>query len=341
MNFAAVALALADFLKPCGLSDFAAGNHVDSLKLKRLFHMSRLSKAITLVLTGGALCMGGSPAALAGTTMYNTYNNNGAIPCAPCQGPGNGVGGYTDGWIWGLPDPISYRGPDSPGVPGSAVFPWVGTVNLGTTPFGYVGGSSLNWAVQLHAQADSAQISNADALSRYGVSADIDTAKGAWLDNAASPVGWKHDLDIGLFKSDVSTLVNLSVAAVNFTGANFGITVFEGMNSDAAGYGHHGSWNAGADGTPLPSGFSFINTDIVATTDTSAGLANLNSLQFMAQAGQVYTVFVGGWRDGTWWDVNDGYVLTATSVPEPATLWLFGLAPLLPLARPRKQRGKI
>lgn len=295
--------------------------------------MPRLSKSISLILAGAALVAQG---ATASTTMYNTYNNNGATPCAPCIGSGNGVGGFTDGWVWGLPTAPTFTGPASPGADNPTAYPWVGTTGANTTPFGYQGGSSLNWAVQLHSSADTAQISNADAISRYGVSADIDTAKGAWLDNAGSPVGWKHDLDIGLFKSDVTTSVNLSVVGVNFSGTNFGITVFQGMDTNTAGYLHHGSWNSSQNGTPVPSGFSFTAGDIVNTTDTSGTPINLNTLAFTAQAGQVYTIFVGGWRDGSWFDTNDGYVLNVTAVPVPAAVWLFGSA-LLPLLRFRRK----
>lgn len=263
----------------------------------------------------------------AATTMYNLYNNFGATPCAPCIGPGNGVGGFTDGWVWGGPDPESFAGGTSGGNPSAATPGWVGTAGPTTTPFGYVAGASLNWAIDFGSASTSAEISNADALARYGVSADIDTAKGAWLDNAATPVGWLHDLDIGLFRAQVTQTVRLSVQGVNFTEASFGITVFKGMNTNQAGYIHHGSWNNNQNGTPVPTQFSFAAGDIVATTDTSGTTAvNLSMLEFVAEANQVYTVFVGGWRDGDWYDTRDGYVLSAQTVPLPAAAWLFGLS---------------
>jgi hypothetical protein len=281
--------------------------------------MSYLSKSITLALAGGALSIGGmSTASAASTTMYNLYNNFGTTACSPCIGPGNGLSGFTDGWVWRNPTTPTYEGATSGGNSNAATPGWVGTTGVApstTAPFGYTAGASLNWAVHIQNNTDGAQISNANALSTYGVSADIDTAKGAWLDNAATPVGWLHDLDIGLFKSDVTTDVKLSIHGVNFSGTNFGISVFEGMSSIATGYVHHGSWNENQNGTSTPGGLGFTVTDLVATTDTSGVPLNLNNLIFNAQAGQVYTIVLGGWRDGTWYDTNDGYVLNVQAVP--------------------------
>ena len=306
--------------------------------------MSYLSKSIALALAGGALSVGGmSSASAASTTMYNLYNNFGTTACSPCQGPLIPDAGYTDGWVWGgLPGPPNYQGGTSGGNPNAATPGWVGTTGIApstTTPFGYTAGHSLNWAVHIENNTDSAQISNANALGTYNVSADIDTAKGAWLDNAATPQGWLHDLDIGLFKSDVSTDVKLSIHGVNFSGTNFGFTVFEGMSSIQTGYVHHGSWNANQNGTSTPPGLGFTAADIVASTDTS-GLTplNLNEIIFSAQAGQVYTIVLGGWRDGTWYDTNDGYVLNVQAVPLPAAAWMFGSGLLGMLGFMRKKK---
>jgi hypothetical protein len=284
--------------------------------------MSKLSNSIALVLAG--ISVSAVNEASASTTMYNLYNNFGTTACAPCKGPGNGVGGFTDGWVWGGPTTPTFEGAASTGNPNTATPGWVGTAGSNTTPFNYIGGSSLNWAIQLHNSTDSGQISNADSLSRYNVSADIDTAKGAWLDNAETPLGWLHDLDIGLFKSDVTTNVQLSIHGVNFANTNFGFTIFQGMSSDQSGYVHHGSWNTNKNGTPEPYGIGFAAADVIASTDTSGNPVNLNQIIFNAQAGQIYTIVLGGWRDGTWFDTNDGYALDVKAVPVPAAAWLFG-----------------
>ncbi len=292
--------------------------------------MSTLSKAISLVLQGSSIALVISSNALAGTTMYNTYGNFGTTPCAPCVGPENlnPDGGNTTGWIWGVPTPASNYAVASPGVSSPTAYPWVGTSSSNSTPFGYIGSSTLNWAVELNSATDSAQISNADALSRYGVSAAIDTAKGSWEDGGATngtPIGWLHSLDIGLFMSDVTTTVNLSAQGVNGSNEDFGFTIFQGMNTDTAAYVHHGAWNSTLNGTDIPPGFSFTEANIVATTDASgAKPVNVNDIQFTAQAGQIYTIFIGGVNGGDWYTRTDGYVLNVAAVPVPGAAWLFG-----------------
>ena len=296
---------------------------------------TKLSTAIASVIGGLTLAVGGVSSASASTTMYNLYDNNGATPCAPCNAYGypnpifNADGGQTDGWVWGGPTPANaYQGGISNGNPNAATPGWVGTSGATTTPFNYVGAVSLNWGIQLTSATDSGQISNADSLSRYGVSANIDTAKGAWYDNG-SPTGqgWLHDLDIGLFKSTVTTEVHLDIHGVNLSGTNYGFTIFQGMTSNNTGYVHHGAWNQKGDGSMLPGNIGFDASQIVATTDISGTTpVNLNQIQFTAQAGQIYTIMLGGVRDGTWYDTTDGYVLNVAAVPVPGAIWLFGSA---------------
>jgi hypothetical protein len=294
-----------------------------------------LANAVSIALAGGALMAGGISTASASTTMYNLYNNNGTTPCSPCLGPVNALNSFTDGWVWGLPTVASgYVGPTSGGNANAATPGWVGTSGATTTPFGaYTAAPSLNWGFRLTSNTDSGQISNADAIARYTVSADIDTAAGAWFDNGTTPQGWLHDLDMGLFRSDVSTPVSLSVVGIDNVGSNFGITVFKGMSTNTTGYTHHGSWNANQDGNVLPSGsfggdfWGFTAADIVATTDTSGVTPiNLNQLIFNADAGQIYTIAIGGWKDGAWFEIKDGYALNVAAVPVPAAVWLFGSA---------------
>ena len=239
-----------------------------------------------------------------------------------CIGPGNGVGGFTDGWNWGTPDPETFVAP--PHSSSGATPGWVGTSSNSTAAFGYTGAVSLNWGFHLTSASDSGQISNADSLARYTVSADIDTAKGAWFDNTNPGQGWLHDLDIGLFKSDVNTRVKLSIQGVNQTNSNFGFTIFEGVTSNNSGYVHHGAWNLNKNGTDTAAILGLATNPVVATTDTSGTTPiNLNEIYFDAEAGQIYTVVLGGWRDGTWFATTDGYKLDVAAVPVPAAVWMF------------------
>lgn len=234
---------------------------------------TNITKAVALAITGSALSIGAiSEASAAATTMYNLTSESGVdfssntTPCAPCNGS---IG--TDGWVW---DPIS----GSPQGSTNSVAKWAGTGGLHTTPFDYNGGGSLNWALQMTTNG-TAEISSQDSVNRYGVGADIDTSKGAWSDNNITGArGNRHDLDFGLFKSDVGGLITLNAVSVNNTTgtatANYGFTIFKGMDTstNTYGYNHHGFWNDGnnANGltaASLPGGgtkFGATNAEAIA-----------------------------------------------------------------------------
>jgi len=297
---------------------------------------TKLAKAIAFAITGAALTAGSvSAASAASTTSYNLFHSNGTLPCSPCSA------GETDGWVWGGVADSAPTGTDTIDTSAGGAG-WVGTSATDKTPLGYKGGGTLNWAVQLQG-GGTAEISNADSIARYGVSADIDTAKGAWSDNSINGAsGWRHDLDYGLFKSDVSGLVTLSALAVNGTTAtstpNIGFTIFKGMDTSAGSYNHHGAWNStnnagGLTANSLPGGgtkFGATNAEaianIVAYSIGGASPSHLNTISFAAEAGQIYTIALGGYRNGDWGATLDGYQLNVSQVPVPGAVWLFGSA---------------
>jgi len=274
-----------------------------------------IRKAVVMALAGSTVALGGISSALASNTMYNTFN---AFATAkPTDGvPPEGFQPTTDGWVWGgIGGTKAVPGPGTPatfvGIDGSKT-------PQRRTPFGYKGSAIVNWAIQLGC-SDSGVISQADSFTRYGVYADIDTAKGAWSDaSTLGAQGWKHNLDIGLFKSKVDTDVTLSVAGLTQAGTQFGFTIFKGMDTTSVAYGHHGGWNAGnnASGVTADSlvpGTSFTTDDVVAYSVGGASPSNLNQIVFHAKANKVYTIVLGGYRNGLWYDTADGYVLTATT----------------------------
>lgn len=343
---------------------------------------TKLAHAVAMAITGTALSMGAvSTASATSTTMYNLYRANSAgftaglaNPCSPCsnsfstppgipgrEAAGSTPNGYTDGWVWDQ-DPIVGSGADRGTAPGAAnpLRPgWVGTTATLATPFGYAGGGVLHWAAELTGgQGGTATISNADSIARYNTSADIDVAGGSWSDNAQSGQGgWVHDLDFGLFRSDASGQVNLSVTGVNNTGNTaFGFTVFKGINTSTNAYAHHGAWNAGTNtqtGAPTPAsvprtnaqGFNLTVADIVAYSigddpaTTSVNEAqNIGNISFNAIAGEIYTIALGGYRTSAWNQINDGYSLTVSQVPVPAAAWLFGGAMVSLVGAIRRKR---
>jgi hypothetical protein len=308
---------------------------------------TKLAHAVTMALAGTALSVGGiSMANAAVTTMYNLSTgggeDNSTNTTDPAAGGSWALSGATDGWT---------NGGIVPSVgDGTGASRWAGTAGANNTPFGYTG-AHLNWAVEITGGAGgSGTISTYDSFSRYGVYADIDTAKGAWSATNTGAVfgGWRHDLDTGLFRSDVGGSVTLSITGIINSGSNFGFTVFEGMDAVTS-YNHHGQWNnntnaAGlttqsvpwVNGGPSMVGTQLTTSDIVAYSVGSISAingtttSNLNSITFNATAGQIYTIFLGGYRNGQWGDTNDGYILNisqaAAPVPIPAAVWLFGSA---------------
>ncbi len=296
---------------------------------------NQLAKAIAFAITGAALTAGSvSTASATSTTMYNLFNansngiheNGAAVPCAPCGA------GETDGWVWGgiansipsgtdtinlLPHQPSTDENDAPGGAG-----WVGTSAQNKTPFGYTGGAVLHWALEFTGgNGGHTHISNADAIKRYNVSADIDIAQGAWSDAALTgSSGWRHDLDYGLFRSDVDGEVTLEAFAVNGAGTtkDIGFTIFEGMDTSTTSYNHHGAWNADNNTQPgapnaasLPGGgFNLPASAIVAYSVGGAIPKNLNKITFNAKKGKIYTIVIGGYKNGSWNTTTDGYVLS-------------------------------
>jgi hypothetical protein len=282
--------------------------------LKMKTTKTNLAKAVTLAIAGTALSIGAISTASAHVS-YNTYQA--ADP----------VGG-TDGWMWGGHGAAGI-GAVSGGNAAAANPGWVGESdsNLdgnGDAPFGYTGAPHLNWAARLHSAGASLEVSATHAQTAYSTAVEVDTAAGAWLDNTGLQ-GWKHQTDVGLFKSMVTQNVTLTPTLADGTGfADFGITIFQGMATNETGYGHHGAWNTGG---------TFTGDNPWATTGLTylthgQALNGSNALTFTAVAGQVYSIYLGGDQGGHWNGGHESYVLDITSspVPVPAAVWLFGTA---------------
>lgn len=313
-----------------------------------------LSKAISFVLAGSALLIGtASSTASASTTMYNTFTTSDQTK--------------TDGWVYGFcptctnstraidydannPQAYTAGGPSGGGFYGTnSGNP---TTYSSSLPFGYGGTSSLNWGLHLTSAGDTAQISQADSLARYGYAAEIDTGGGAWRDDGSItadniPTGWKHQTDIGLIMSDVTQKVTLNLTNLDINNpdsafARFGITVFEGMDEKTGAYVHHGSWNnvdpipAAPSGTPpaqaahpydMDNPFGTVGLTHIGYSDYVDSTAAY-AFSFIAEEGKVYSLYLGGvdfssWRAGI---ANYQLDVTTAPVPVPAAVWLFGSA---------------
>ena len=257
--------------------------------------------------------------------MYNTFTTTAAS--------------QTDGWTRtfdGIDADTIATGPESQGNKGTLV-PWLGTSG-NALPSGYTGSSHLNWAATIHGAGNSLEVSTANALAEYGVAAEIDTGGGAWNDNGLNasgvatttgPTGWRHQTDIGLITSEVTQNVTLNLSTVNGLFSRFGVTVFEGMDTNTGNYSHHGAWNAPGASTPLP--FSANNpfgTTGLTNIGYSDNVDSANGYTFVAEAGKIYSIYLGGVGFSRWNGGVAGYKLdiTTSPVPVPAAVWLFGSA---------------
>jgi len=122
----------------------------------------------------------------------------------------------------------------------------------------------------------------------------------------------------------VTTDVTLKLSAINGPIANFGITLFTGMDT-GTNYAHHSQANGWNNPSTRP--FTTSNpfgTDNVIFASYLANVTSNNGLTFTAQAGQIYSIYLGGSGGVNWNQQHDGYVLNISSVPVPAAVWFMG-----------------
>ncbi|MFM8332386.1 MAG: hypothetical protein ACKN9T_11915 [Candidatus Methylumidiphilus sp.] len=317
------------------MSDIEALSNLSIQPHLQVFFMSntKLNRAVAMAVAGLALSAGGmSSASATVTTMYNlsTGNSAAAGTTNPTAGGvwSSAYTGATDGWANGADSNSTST------VGDIATQHWAGTASATTAAFGY-NGAHMNWGFNITGgNGGTGTISTFDAFTRYGIYADIDTAKGAWSDAASGGAsGWRHDLDVGLFRTDKSGQITLTATGILQTGTNFGFTIFSGVDA-VTGYNHHGGWNSGnntggitANSNPIPAAAALAGTalstaNIVAYSVGGATPSNLNTISFNATAGQTYEIFLGGYKNGNWGSTTDGYALTISQVPEPTTLFL-------------------
>ncbi len=191
-------------------------------------------------------------------------------------------------------------------------------------PFGF-NNEKLHWAAEINNAGDTLTVSSQDAHDRYGIWADLDTAKGAWFDGYK---GWEHQTDVGLIKSNTDTVVTMNITGLGLPGGDpaweeFGISVYSGMPEGL--WTAHGTWNCAT--CTGPDFYADHPLSEGGTTYVTHGAVNsIDSISFHATAGVVYTILLGGNSGKTVYSPQEGYAVnisTAAAVPVPAGIWLF------------------
>jgi hypothetical protein len=289
----------------------------------------QLAKAVAFAISGAAFTLGSiSDALAASTTYYNTFNTYASDihTDEACLADGSSCGSATDGW--------------TNGAPNSGTWATASHWTSASAPFGTLA-KVVNWAAEIENAGDSLTISSQDAHTRYGVWADIDTAKGAWYDGTT---GWGHNTDVGLFRSSVTQDVTIKLTSIQPVGSsetwtNFGVSLYTGMANNS--WSHHGQWNNAANpftkNNPLGGGAgTLIYKDHDSTVDAT------NGITFTAIAGTVYSILLGGNSGGSNFDPHAGYSVSLTTaptaVPIPAATWLFGGAMVSLVGAIRRKR---
>lgn len=204
------------------------------------------------------------------------------------------------------------------GLDGGFPTNWVGSA----VP-GYTGTLNAMWYVDVGI-AGSETVSSSGARSISGVDSTYALAVGprAWNDNTSGTQGQGHGSDFGLIHLNGLSDLSLTVAADTVLGSTLkpGFSLFQGWdtgNSSVRVQAYQNNAN-----NPLgTTGLIFQNS---ASTITPGGFA---SLLFTNLAAGDYTLFVGGnYSGGTGAPGKYTVNLTASPVPIPAAVWLFGSA---------------
>jgi len=284
----------------------------------------KLSKAITLALAGTALSIG-AVSNVSAKSMYNTYNRT---PTAD----GTDGGSYgTDGWVWGAK--VSYA--DSVLNSHQDAAPWVGTAD-DKVAFNYQGSAPVNWAALLEGAGASQVISQQNSFDTYGIYADIDSTGGSWLDS--NKTSWKHNTEIGLIKSEITQKVHINISSLNgiskFGTEKYGANIYKGMDTTTGFFNHHGVWSEPDLGIfNLDNPLYAFDPSVTGTGMTylthNTNIDKSNDISFVAQAGEIYSILLGGYLGEDWNQQHDGHVINITTsavsaVPIPTAAWLMG-----------------
>lgn len=200
----------------------------------------------------------------------------------------------------------------------------------GGSPPNWVGSAAPSYNGTLNAMwyadvgvAGSETVSSSDARSK-GADPTFALAVGprAWNDNTSGTQGQGHGSDFGLIHLSGPSDLSVTVAADTVLGSNIktGFSLFSGWDTGNSSF-RVGAYQNNANNPLGTTGLIFKNS---ASTTTPGGSA---TFLFTNLTAGDYTLFVGGnFSGGTGAAGKYTVSLTASPVPVPAAVWLFGSA---------------
>jgi len=203
------------------------------------------------------------------------------------------------------------------GLDGGFPVNWIG----GTAP-SYTGSLNAMWYANV-GNGGSESVSSSGTRSNSGVDPTFALAVGprAWNDNTTGTTGQGHGSDFGLIHLNGLSDLTVTVAADTVLGSSLkpGFSLFQGWATTTT-----GRVQAYQNNADNPLGTTSLDFQNSASTTTPGGSA---SLLFTNLAAGDYTLFVGGNFSGGAGAAGKYTVgLTASPVPIPAAIWLFGSA---------------
>lgn len=202
----------------------------------------------------------------------------------------------------------------------NATGPWTGGA-----PAGYDGKLPVTWVANVHNDSNpnaSYEVSKANAIEEGAASTyAVETLANRWNPTRS----WGNAMDFGLIDLHAAGNLLITVAADASQNSTFvpGFTLFSGWADTGTGN-KHGSWNANPNnpGTLGATGLTYLGH---ASTTIEGGVA---SYLFTGLAEGKYSLWIGGNGPTGTTTGSQSYVATisASPVPVPGAVWLFGSA---------------
>lgn len=214
---------------------------------------------------------------------------------------------------------VSYNLNSSTANGNAVAGPWTGGA-----PSGYIGHLPVTWVANVHNDGNpnaSYEVSTANAIAEGAASTYVvETLNNKW--NPAN--SWGNALDFGLIDLHSAGNLLIQVQADNSTFTP-GFTLFSGWDTSPTSS-KHGSWNVALPAVPVnPRGTTGLTYVGQASTAVAGGVA---SYLFTGLAAGQYSLWIGGNGTGSTPAGTQKYIanITASPVPVPAAVWLFGSA---------------